>query len=275
VLPIERIRRDIAEISLDRLDRRVTVPPEPEYLRRLATTINAMLDRLGRGVDDQRRRTADAVHALRAPLTVVRTELDVTLRSRDLPPSAQEVLASVRDEVDAIGRIADNLLTLAALDEEGMALELVPVDLLEAVAAATQPFRRVASSKRLTLETGGERCRAQADAALLHVALTNLVDNAIKFTEADGEIRVTAWSVGADVGVTVADTGPGISPEARERVFDRFYRGERAVGGGTGLGLAIAREIATALGGRVWVESRAGEGSAFSLALPRSPTSAR
>jgi signal transduction histidine kinase len=271
VVSIERIRREIAEITAERLDARVTVPSAPEELRRLAVAINAMLDRLQRGVDEQRRGTADAVHALRAPLTVVRAELDVSVRDPELAPAAREVLLSVREETDAIDRVADQMLKLAALDE-GAKARIAPVDVLDAAEAAAQPFRRVALGKRLTLEVGGESCHASADARLLHLALTNLVDNAVEFTEAGGEVHVTAWSGDAEVGVTVTDTGPGISAEARERVFDRFYRGDRAGARGSGLGLAIAREVATAHGGRIWVESADGRGSAFSLALPRSPT---
>src|SRR4029077_6359466 len=121
------------------------------------------------------------------------------------------------------------------------------------------------------LEIGGASCDAQADPQLLHQALTNLIENAIKYACPGGEVRATAWQQDDEVGVTVADDGPGVPVEARERVFDRFYRVDHARGrdgGGSGLGLAICREIATAHGGRVWVDSEEGKGSEFSLALP-------
>jgi signal transduction histidine kinase len=267
--PVEGVRRDIAAIAVDGLHERIAVPSAPDELRRLAVTVNALLDRVEQRVDRERQRTADALHELRAPLATIRTELDVSLHGDDLGPAAREVLLSARQEVDTLTRVADDVLTLAALDEGRIELKLAPVALLEAVEAAARPFRRRASAERLTLEVGGEPCQARADRERLHQALTNLFDNAVKFTPPGGAVRATVWSAGADVGVTVADTGPGIGADARGRVFDRFYRGDGALGG-SGLGLAICREIAAAHGGRVWVESEAGRGSTFSLALPRS-----
>jgi signal transduction histidine kinase len=224
-------------------------------------------------IDEQRRRNADAVHALRAPLAVMRTELDVGLRDPELAPAAREVLVSVREEVDKVGAMADNLLTLAAIDEGRMRLQLGPVALIAAVEAAAEPLRRVASAKRLTLQIGGEACDAHADAERLEQALGNLIDNAIKFSPPGGVIDVRAWSDGPRVGVTVTDSGPGISADARAHVFERFYRDTGAGGSnarGSGLGLAICREVLAAHGGDVWVESEPGRGSSFSLALPRS-----
>jgi signal transduction histidine kinase len=223
-------------------------------------------------IDEQRRRTADTVHALRGPLAVMRTELDVGLRDPDLAPAAREVLVSAREEVDRVSRMADDLLTLAAIDEGSMRLRLTRVALLEALEAAAEPFRRIASAKRLTLHIGGEACDAYADAERLHQALGNLIDNAIKFSVPGGEIRLTAWRDAGHVGVTVTDSGPGVGADAQAHVFDRFYRdtgtGESDARGG-GLGLAICREIVAAHGGALWLESEPGRGSAFSLALPR------
>jgi len=118
----------------------------------------------------------------------------------------------------------------------------------------------------VTLETGGAAVGAHADADRLHQALTNLIDNAIKFTGPGGEIHVTAWRAEGEVGVTVTDSGPGIGSEERARVFDPFYRGDN--GGGSGLGLAICREIAAAHGGSLRLETQPSRGSAFTLALP-------
>ena len=122
------------------------------------------------------------------------------------------------------------------------------------------------------LEVNGGSFEAQADPQRLHEALTNFIENAIKYSSEGGEVRVAAWRNGEEVGVTVTDNGPGIPAEAKAHIFDRFYRVDRDRGrdsGGSGLGLAIAHEIAIAHGGRVWVDSVEGEGSAFSLALPR------
>jgi signal transduction histidine kinase len=189
----------------------------------------------------------------------------------DLSPAGREVLESTREEVVRMSRIVDNLLTLARVDEGGLELLTTRVDVKEAVEAAARPLRPLADQKHVRLELGGSSYEAQADPQRLHQALTNFIENAIKFTQAGGEVAVTSWRRNGEVGVTVRDNGPGIPQEARAHVFDRFYRADPARGrdgSGSGLGLAICREIAEAHGGRVWVDSQEGTGSSFSLALP-------
>ena len=172
-----------------------------------------------------------------------------------------------------MGRTVDNLLTLAEVDEGRLGLIPTRVRLRDAIDAAVRPLRPLAEAKRLRLEVDGEGCDARADAQRLQQALTNFIENAIKYAHPGGRVSVTAWCAGDEVGVTVADDGPGIPADARTHVFDRFYRVDAArsrESGGSGLGLAICHEIAGAHGGRVWVDSEEGSGSAFSLALPRS-----
>jgi signal transduction histidine kinase len=184
------------------------------------------------------------------------------------------VLESVREEVDSMSRTVDNLLTLARVDEGSLELLKTQVSLHDVIEAAVRPLRPLASAKRLQLEVNGAPYEAHADPQRLRQALAGMVENAIKFVEPGGEVRVAAWGNDGEIGVTVTDNGPGIPADARPHVFDRFYRVDHARGrhvGGSGLGLAICREIATAHGGRVWVESEEGKGSAFSLALPRQP----
>jgi signal transduction histidine kinase len=239
--------------------------------RAVAGALRAELARSQRRVDDERRRTADAVHALRGPLTAMGAEVDVNLRDPGLAPGARDLVRSVREEVDAMSRTVANLLTLAAIDEDRLGLDLVPVALVDVIDAAARPFRGLAGAKRVTLQLGGQPCHAHADPELLQQALGNLIDNAIKFTEPGGHVRVTAWCAAGQVGVTVRDSGLGVSAAARAHLFERFYRAPGgATSRGSGLGLAICREIATAHGGRVWVQSEEGHGSTFTLALPRS-----
>lgn len=273
LLPVARMTAEAAAIEIDRLHERIAVPRAADELGRLAVTLNAMLDRLESGVREKRRLVADASHELRTPLAVMRAELDVSLRGDALPDEAREVLESAREEVDSMSRTVDNLLTLAQVDEGRLSILRTRVDLVAAGEAALLPLRPLAADKEIRLEVDGEPCEAQADPQRLHQALTNLIENAIKFSPRGGEVRVSVWSSDSEVGVTVADDGPGIPEDARARVFDRFYRVDSARGrgaGGSGLGLSICREIARAHGGRVWIEGRKGGGSAFSLALPRS-----
>jgi heavy metal sensor kinase len=273
LLPVGRMTSQAEEIGIDRLHDRIALPRAKDEIGHLAETLNAMLDRLERGVEETQRLVADASHELRTPLAAMRAELDVSLMGDDLSPASRDVLESTREEVVRMSRIVDNLLTLARVDE-GLELLKTRVDVKEAVEAAAHHLRPLADAKRVHLELGGASHEAQADPQRLHQALTNFIENAIKFTQAGGEVAVTSWRDNGEVGVTVRDNGPGIPPEARAHVFDRFYRADparRRDGSGSGLGLAICREIAEAHGGRVWVDSREGAGSAFSLALPAPP----
>jgi heavy metal sensor kinase len=272
LLPVERMTSEAEEIGIDRLHERVAVPRARDEIGHLAETLNAMLDRLERGINEKHRLIADASHELRTPLAVMRAELDVTLRRRGLPADAHEVLESAREEVARMSRTVDNLLTLAEVDEGRLGLIPTRMALREAIEAAVRPLRPLAEAKRLRIDVDGDGCEADADPHRLHQALTNFIENAIKYAHVGGRVSVTAWCVSDEVGVTVSDDGPGIPAEARTHVFDRFYRVDVArsrESGGSGLGLAICHEIAGAHGGRVWVESEEGGGSRFSLALPR------
>jgi heavy metal sensor kinase len=269
--PVERMSSQAAEIGIDRLGERVAVPPSADEIARLAITLNAMLDRLQRGVEEKHRLVADASHELRTPLAVMRTELDVTLRGPDLEPDARETLESVREEVDRMSRTVSNLLTLAQVDEGRLQLLRSTVRLDEAIEAAVGPLLPLAEAKDIGVDVEASPVEVDADPQRLHQVLTNYVDNAIKYTRQGGSVRVETWRGEGDVGVVVTDDGPGIAASDRAHVFDRFYRVDRARGrgvGGSGLGLAICREIAAAHGGRVWVESGSGGGSSFFFALP-------
>jgi heavy metal sensor kinase len=269
--PVERMTSEASQIGIDRLHDRIKEPPVADEVGRLAVTLNAMLDRLEQGVREKHRLIADASHELRTPLAVMRAEIDVSLRGDYLPPAACAVLESAREEVDRMSRTVDNLLTLAQVDEGRLELLVTPVSLLDAIDAAARPLLPLAAAKQVRLAIEGEPAEMLADPQRLHQALTNFIENAIKFNQAGGEVRITTWRGRNEVGVTVADNGPGMPAAARLHVFDRFYRVDHARGrdaGGSGLGLAICREVATAHGGRVWVDSEEGKGSEFSLALP-------
>ncbi len=269
--PVERMRRKAEEIGFDQLHERLAVPGVKDEIGQLAATLNAMLDRVEAGVQANRQLIADASHELRTPLAAMRVELDVSLRQGRRSESERHVLESVRDDVDRMSRTVDNLIALARADEGRLDLVSDEVDLDQALDEAARPLRALAEAKGVRLRTTGEPARTRGDGQRLQHALANLIENAIKYTPPAGEVTLSSWRRGEEVGVTVSDTGPGIPEHARAHVFDRFYRVDRSrsrESGGSGLGLAICREIAAAHGGRVWVESSEGEGSAFSLALP-------
>ena len=266
--PLDRMTSDAQAIRTDRLHERVAVPAARDELRRLAETLNAMLDRIEEASKQQRQLIADTSHELRTPLTVMRTELDVSLRADELSPAARETLGSAREEVDQMSRTVDNLLTLAAVDEGRLELLTETMDLRQAAEEAAAPLRYLAHVKDVRLEISGDSHEVRADHQRLRLALSNLIENAIKYTGHGGGVRVQTWERAGEVGVTVTDNGPGVSAEDSRHLFDRFYRVGGGGSGGSGLGLAICREVAEAHGGRVWLDSELGRGSAFSLALP-------
>jgi signal transduction histidine kinase len=283
LLPVGRMTSKAGQIGIDRLGERIAVPRPADELSRLAVTLNAMLDRLQRGVADKQRFVAHASHDLRTPLAVMRAELDVSLRGGGVAGPARAVLESVREEVDRMSRTVDNLLTLAQADEGQLQLLTKPLAMSEAVGAAIRSLAPTAAAKGLALHEenalpAGDPGFVEADAHRLHQVLVNLMENAIKYTPRGGEVAARTWRCADEVGVTVRDTGPGIPPDSLAQVFDPFFRvdgARRRTSGGSGLGLAICREIAEAHGGRVWVESEEGGGSAFSLALPVARTATR
>jgi two-component system, OmpR family, sensor kinase len=274
LLPVERMTTQAEAIGIDELHERIAVPRARDEIGHLAETLNEMLDRLQRGVDDKRRLVEDASHELRTPLAVMRAELDVSLRVDHLTGPARSVLESTRDEVDSMSRTVDNLMTWAEVHDGSLDLLIRDVRLRDAIEAAARPFRPLAVGSGLRLETGGDPGDGQADPQRLHQALTNIIENAIKSARPGGRVSVTSWDRSREVGVTVADDGPGILTEADAPLHDRFHRADRprgVNGGGSGLGLAICQEIAAAHGGRFCVESEPGKGSAFTFALPRRP----
>src|SRR3954470_18079539 len=154
----------------------------------------------------------------------MRAEIDVSVRRGDLDGPAREVLESAREEIDRMSRTVDNLLTLAQVDEGRLGLLRSRMDLAAAAEAAARPLRPLADHKEVTIAVDGRSTQVEADPQHVHLALTNLIENAIKFTPSGGEVRVTAWSARDEAGVTVADDGPGIPAASLDHVFDRFYR---------------------------------------------------
>jgi two-component system, OmpR family, sensor kinase len=269
--PVAKMTSTAARIGIDRLGHRLPVPRGKDELSALARTLNTMLDRLQTGVQEKHRLVADASHELQTPLAVMRTELDVSLASPDLPADAVDVLESAREEVDRMTRIVRNLLTLARFDEGTLRLLLEPVNLQDLVARTAESLATLARERGVNVEVTGEQAMVSADTEYLRIVVTNLLENAVKYSPEGGMVRVETHREGGDAILSVEDHGAGVPEEAREHVFDRFYRidGARTKGkGGSGLGLAISREVVEAHGGRIELTSEVGKGSCFTVRLP-------
>jgi two-component system, OmpR family, sensor kinase len=270
--PVARMSAIADGIGIEALDERVPVPPGRDELSGLASTLNHMLDRLETGVRAKRRLIADASHELQTPLAVMRTELDVSLAAGTLPEEATEVLESAREETDRMARIVRNLLTLARFDEGTLRLLRQTIDMRELATAAVDALATPAREASVAVTAGGVAAQVDADPEYLRVAIVNIVENAIKYAGRGATVTVDTHVAGTEAIISVADTGPGIPADDLPHIFDRFYRADRSrthESGGSGLGLAISREIIEAHGGRLEVESEVGQGSRFSVALPR------
>jgi two-component system sensor histidine kinase MprB len=241
------------------LTERVEVTGHDE-LGRLATQFNAMLAALERSVGAQRRLVADASHELRTPLTAVRTNIDL-LREGKLPKDEERhALDEASVELDALTRLVSDLVELARGEERKLRLEDVQLD--DLVASSVE--RAQARAPQVTFVTALSPTQVRADPVLLERAVSNLLDNAVKYSPDGAPIEVSVR--GGEV--VVADHGPGIADEDLPRVFDRFYRAATARSKpGAGLGLAIVREAAEAHGGRATAESSP-SGARFRLVLP-------
>ncbi len=263
--PVEAIRAQVAQVEgTSELGARVPVPAGDDEVTRLAVTMNAMLERLERASERQRRFVGDASHELRSPLATIRAAHEIaTLHpgSSDWAATSSDVLA----ELDRVDHLVDDLLLLARADEHGLRIRRVDVDLEDLVGAEAQRLRQHGG-----LEVGVDAppSRVRGDPSQLARALRNLADNAAR--HAQGRIDLRLRLVGDQVRVEVEDDGPGVPEAERERVFERFVRLDESRtrgSGGTGLGLAIAREISTAHGGSLHVEAGV-RGARFVLVLP-------
>jgi signal transduction histidine kinase len=242
----------------------VAVPVGLFLARRAMRPIDAAFAR-------QRAFVADASHELRTPLTLIRATTELVQRLPDASKAVREELDGVLDEVDATNRLVGDLLLLARFDSDDLPLRRELLDLGSVVRAAATTFTPLAETAGLILliETA-PRIMVNADADRIRQVLRILLDNAIAYTPAGGSVRVVVEQRGTRAVVAVGDTGTGIPPAEHARVFDRFYRADRARSrgaGGTGLGLAIARALVRAHHGDIGLDSP-GQGTRVWFTLP-------
>ena len=275
--PIDHLASEARRITADRLHERLSVPNQHDEIGRLAAVINDVFARLESSFDQLRRFTADASHELRTPLSVIRGIGEIGLGATRTPAEYKEVIGSMLEELDRLTNLVDTLLRLSHGDAGTVRLSREPVDL-------GRLTRDVVSSLGILAEERNQRLKVEAadgvsvmaDRLVLREAITNVVDNAIKYSPLTSTIDIRVRAEGSQALLSIADEGPGIAAEYRERIFDRFFRmdeGRSRDRGGTGLGLAIAKWAVTVNGGRISVEGGANGGSIFVIALPIGATS--
>src|SRR5215469_7828725 len=258
------------------MSERLRVSNPNDELGTLALSFNQLLDRLEKSFEQQRRFVADASHELRTPVAILRGETEVTLSRPDRTPEEyRETLAILRDESQRLAHIIEDLFTLTRADAGEYPLKLRELYLDELAGDLLRRTRSLALSKGISLTSSIQpELPLQADEDLLRRMLLNLLDNAIKYTPAGGSVNVDCHGERNAYALRVTDTGPGIPPDLQPRIFERFFRADKARSrsesdtSGAGLGLSIALWIAEAHHGRLELTRSDPSGTIFTASLP-------
>jgi heavy metal sensor kinase len=271
--PLNSMASQARRITESSLHTRIEIGRAAAEMETLVASFNELLSRLDQSFDTMRRFVADASHELRTPISVIRGEADVALSTERTPAEYRASLALVLDESRRLSRLVDDLLNLARADAGRVRLEMHEFYLNELVSDCCRGAQSLAGAHEIALE-----CRADGDVQyrgdeeLLRRLVTNLLDNAIRYTPPGGRVSAALEPNGATVRLRVSDTGVGIAAEDTPHVFERFYRAADSRPRnheGFGLGLAIVKWIAESHQGNVECASEPGTGSVFTVTLPR------
>lgn len=274
--PIDRMIRAAADITQSHdLSRRVRMQPSQDELGRLANTFNEMLSSLEKAWKSQQRFVADASHELRAPLTVMRGNLELLNRFSNLDHiERNEMLGDINREATRLTNLVEDLLLLARSDA-GIQLSKQPVNLYDAVANAVRDATHLSKNHHLTLSSRGHSFTVLGDDDRLKQLTLILLDNAIRYSPAQSTIYVNIGQDRNFVIVSIRDSGKGINPVDKLHIFERFYRADPArqremshTGSGTGIGLSIAKWITEQYNAHLWVDQTGPKGTTFCFSFP-------
>lgn len=271
--PVVAMSNQAELISAKNLHERLPISNPNDELGHLASVFNELLLRLDRSFESMRQFMADASHELRTPLAIIRGEADVALSQDRGAAEYKEALAIIQDEAKRLSRIVDDMLALARADAGQRPLKIEEFYLNDLVEDCFRAAQVLAWRKGVALTLAPAADMAfRGDEDMLRRMILNLLDNAIKYTPADGAVGVKLVGEAARAKIIVEDTGIGIPAEAAAHIFERFYRVDKSrsrADGSSGLGLAIARWVAEAHNGAIHLISQPGHGSTFTVTLPR------
>ena len=271
--PVDQITQTARTISAQNLSSRLVVPNTGDELQRLSETLNGMLERLEAAFKKITQFTADASHELRTPVAVMRTRAELSLRKARSADEYREVIAEVLTELEKTSGLIEQLMFLARADSGAETLHFAATNVAEVLREACHQGSALAEAKQIAFQEHipGESMWIQADASSLRRLFLILIDNAVKYTPASGQIEVSLHRNDGYAVAEVRDTGIGIAEADLPNVFERFYRTDKArtrESGGVGLGLSIGRWIAEVHSGTIEVHSSPGRGSTFQIRLP-------
>ena len=271
--PIEKMARQAQEITPDKLHARLPNDDSEDELGQLARVFNGTLARLEQAFEQLRRFTSDASHELRTPLAMIRSVGEVGLQKDGTREEYRDIVGSMLEEVNRLTSLVDNLLTISRADSGHIQLRRAPVRVMGLAKEAGGLFEILMEEKGLRLRIeGDENVQVEGDCMFLRQALVNILHNAVKYSPVGETIRVHVRNgEHQKVTVEIKDNGPGIPMEDQPRIFDRFYRVDKArwrESGGAGLGLSISKWAVEAHGGSIRIESVPEHGCTFFVTLP-------
>ena len=276
--PLVVMEKTSERIAGGSLSLRLDEPPTRDEIGRFARSFNSMVAQLEAAFKRQKQFVADVSHELRTPLTAMGGGLEMLMLGahRGDPEAAHRLTRGMYREVERMQRLVEDLLTLTRLDEGRLIVRMEPVAVDHLLGEVAEQAERVAGGRRIETSVSSDVPAALADSDRLRQVILNLVDNAIKYTPADGTVRLRARARGPrHVEIQVQDTGVGIPRESLPHVFERFYRADpsrmraQRGGGGAGLGLSIAKSMVEAQGGAISIDSVQGSGTTVTLVFPR------
>ena len=277
--PVDALVRTAREVSGTNLSSRLQKLETGDELQRLSDTLNEMLDRIESAFQRITQFTADASHELRTPVSLIRTEAELALRRSRGEAEYKESLRHILLEAERTTALIEQLLSMARADSGREALHFEPVDLRQTLRSVVDGWQQVATIRNLQFSASLDvppsldalDFSVMGDETLLRRLADTLLDNAFKYTPSPGSVHLSLEPQGESAVIRVQDSGVGIAEEEQSKIFERFYRVDKArsrAQGGAGLGLAIAQWIVTQHGGSIGVESRPGQGATFRVELP-------
>jgi two-component system OmpR family sensor kinase len=275
--PIAAMSSTAQAISATNLSQRIDVAGTESELGPLARILNGMLERLEIAFEHQKRFTADASHELRTPLAVICSQTELALARERSSEEYRKALETCSRAAERMRELVDGLLTLARADAGMIHLDRAPFDVTACVLDCVEMMRDLAAEREVEIDLGdlpSAEVEWNGDLHRFARVVINLLSNAIRYNHPGGRVSVALTDPGSEIVLEIADTGIGIPPEEQATIFKRFHRVDKARtrdAGGSGLGLAISQSLVAAHGGTIECRSEPGQGSTFTVRLPKTP----